>query len=81
MLYYPFIELDMRMAKNWKAFKRFFSALSVLDKTIKCYNKTSFVRIQCNLSSKSANLVCLMAARMNVRKFFITLKFRALFSV
>ena len=23
---------------NWKAFKRFFSALSALDKTIKCYN-------------------------------------------
>ena len=36
MLYYPFIELDTRMEKNRKAFRRFFSALSVLDKTIKC---------------------------------------------
>ena len=36
MLYYPFIEPDTRMAKNQKAFKRFFSALSVLDETIKC---------------------------------------------
>ena len=62
VLYYPFIEPDMRMAKNRKAFKRFFSALSALDKTLKCYNKTSFVRIRCNLSSKSANLVCLMVA-------------------
>ena len=36
MLYYPFIELDTRMAKNRKAFKKFFSELSVLDKAIKC---------------------------------------------
>ena len=36
MLYYPFIEPDTRMAKNQKAFKKFFSALSALDKTIKC---------------------------------------------
>ena len=36
MLYYPFIEPDTGMAKNWKTFKMFFSALSVLDKTIKC---------------------------------------------
>ena len=56
------------MAKNRKAFKRFFSPLSVLDKTIKCENKTSFVRIRCNLLSKSANLVCLMVARVNVKE-------------
>ena len=36
MLYYPFIEPDTRVEKNRKAFKRFFSALSALDKTIKC---------------------------------------------
>ena len=68
MLYYPSIEPDTRMANNQKAFKRFFSALSALDKTIKCENKTSFVRIRCNLSSKSANLVCLMVARVNVKE-------------
>ena len=34
MLYCPFIEPDTRMVKNRKAFKRFFSALSALDKTI-----------------------------------------------
>ena len=31
-----FIEPDMCMAKNWKALKRFFSALSALDKTVRC---------------------------------------------
>ena len=68
MLYYPFIEPDTHMAKNRKAFKKFFSAFSALDKTIECENKTSFVRIRCNLSSKSANLVCLMVARVNVKE-------------
>ena len=29
MLYYLFIQLNMRMAKNWKVFKSFFSTLSV----------------------------------------------------
>ena len=60
MLYYSFIEPDTHMAKNRKAFKRFFSALSVLDKTVRCWNKTSFVWIRCNVSSNLANLVCLM---------------------
>ena len=68
MLYYSFIEPDMRMAKNWKVFKRFFSALSALDKTVNGYNKTSLFRIRCNLSSKSVKLVCLMVARVNVRE-------------
>ena len=36
VLYYLFIEPDTRMAKNWKAFKSFFSVLSALDKTVKC---------------------------------------------
>ena len=31
-----FIEPDTRMVKNRKAFKRFFSALSALDKTEQC---------------------------------------------
>ena len=39
MLYYPFIEPDTFMAKNRKAFKRFFSALSALDKTISVRTK------------------------------------------
>ena len=56
MLYYPFIEPDTRMAKNRKAFKRFFSALSAQDKTIKCQNKISFVRIRCNLIVKVGKL-------------------------
>ena len=36
VLYYSFVELDMHMVKNRKAFNRFFSALSTLDKTVKC---------------------------------------------
>ena len=43
-------------------FQKVFSALSALDKTVNGYNKTSLVQIRCNLSSKSANLVCLMVA-------------------
>ena len=35
VLYYPFIEPDTRMAKNRKAFKRFFLVLSALNKTVK----------------------------------------------
>ena len=68
MLYYPFIEPDKRMAKNRKASKRFFSALPELDKAIKYWHKTSFVQIRCNLLSKSANLVCLMVAQVNVKE-------------
>ena len=34
LLYYTFIEPDTRMAKIRKAFKRFLSALSALNKTI-----------------------------------------------
>ena len=33
---YLFIEPDTRMAKKRKAFKRFFLALSALDKAVKC---------------------------------------------
>ena len=54
--------------KEPEGFQKFFSALSALDKIIKCYNKTSLVRIRCNLSSKSAILVCLMVARVNVKE-------------
>ena len=58
----------MRMAKNWKAFKRFFFALSALDKAIKYKNKANFVQIRCNLLSKSANLVFLMVAQVIVKE-------------
>ena len=36
VLYYSFIEPDTRMAKNRKALKMFFSALSAMDKTVRC---------------------------------------------
>ena len=39
MLYYSFIEPDTLMEKNWKAFKRFFLALSVMDKTVNAITK------------------------------------------
>ena len=42
MLYYPFTELDTHMEKNRKAFKRFFSALSTLDKTKKVLEQNQF---------------------------------------
>ena len=35
-LYYLFIIPDTSVANNQKTFKRFFSALSMLDKTVKC---------------------------------------------
>ena len=39
MLYYSFIEPDMCMVKNHKAFKRFFSALTVMDKVVNIKTK------------------------------------------
>ena len=46
MLYSSFIELDTRMAKNQKVFKRVFSALSALDKTVTLRSHCLLTQVQ-----------------------------------